>query len=375
LYGFRGTVPGLLPQNSSIAEHYSLAAALLYTVPHPQAGKVLAVWDNQGVVDAYREGVAPTLAKMAKHAGLWRSISAPGPSNIAALDMHKVKSHQVLSDVYEETEKVLVTINAAADDAATLAHALFPPFPDEAKLAAIERAELKIVAIHCARALALFVKPGNPTPSKNRFNFEMAPRGKRYAKPVDSSHALAFDFDSKRWVCQACRCTFAPGQATNTATKPCQLLSFGLRSILAERHTNGHRLWMAEDQGKPFLFCVRCHGFSSGVRRKLGAPCRPSSACAGFGETAGKRFRDNRHPTHGRPITRPEPVPDDSHVGDREVSEFAAPPVASADGCDLMQAPGVGAFPFPANASDLPCIEEGVYSDEEDPFSLGPVSP
>jgi hypothetical protein len=291
------------------------------------------------------------------------------------LDMHKAKSHQVLSDVYEETEKVLVTINAAADDAATLAHELFPPFPDEAKLAAIEKAELKIVAIHCARALALFVKPGNPTPSKNRFNFEMAPRGKRFTKPVDSSHALAFDFDTKRWVCQACRCTFAPGQATSTATKPCQLLSFGLRSILAERHSNGHRLWMAEDQGKPFLFCVRCHGFSSGVRRKLGAPCLPASSSVGFGDTAGKRFRDHRHPTHGRPITRPEPVPDDSHVGDRAVSEFASTPVASADGCDLMQAPGIGAFPFPANASELPCIQEGVYSDEEDPFSLGPVTP
>jgi hypothetical protein len=375
LYCIRGTVPGPLPQNSSIAEHYSLAAALLYTVPHPQAGNVLAVWDNQGVVDAYRQGVTPTLAKMAKHAGLWRSISAPGPSGIASFNMCKVKSHQVLADVYEETEKVFVTINAVADHAATLAHELFPPFPEEAKLGTIEKAELKIIAIHTARALALFVKPGNPTPSKNRFNFEMVPRGRRYAKPVDSSHALAFDFGAKRWVCQSCRCTFAPGKATNTATKPCQLLSVGLRSILADRRVNCHRLWMAEDQGKPFLFCVRCHGFSSGMRRKLGAPCNPASAAAGYGVTAGKRFRANRHPTHGGPITRPEPVPDDSQVGCREVSEFTATPVASADGCDLMQVQSVGALPFSPNAEDLPAVVEGVYSDEEDPFSLGPVSP
>jgi hypothetical protein len=372
LYGVRGSVPGLLPQNSSIAEHYGLAASLLYTVPHPQAGKVLAVWDNQGVVDAYREGVTPTLAKMAKHAGLWRSISAHGISNIASFNMCKAKSHQVLAVVYEETGKVLVTINAAADHAATLAHELFPLFLEEAKLGTIEKAELKILAIHCARALALFVKPGNPIPSKNRFDFEMAPRGKRYSKPVDSSHALAFDFVAKRWVC---RCTFAPGKATNIATKPCQLLSFGLRSILADRRVNCHRLWMAENEGKPFLFCVRCHGFSSGVRRKLGAPCNPASAAAGFGATAGKRFRANRHPNHGRPITRPEPVPDDGHVGDREVSDFAATPVASADGCDLMHVQSVGALPFSANAADLPVFEEGVYSDEEDPFSLGPVSP
>jgi hypothetical protein len=286
-----------------------------------------------------------------------------------------VKSHQVLADVYEETEKVLVTINAAADQAATLAHELFPPFLEEAKLGTIEKAELKILAIHCARALALFVKPGNPTPSKNRFNFEMAPRGRRYVKPVDSSHVLAFDFATKRWVCQACRCTFAPGRATNIATKPCELLNVGLRFILANRRSLGHTLWMAEDLGKPFVFCTRCHGYSSGMRRKLGAPCRPASAGQGGGVNAGIRLREHRHPTHGGPITRPDPVPDDSLVGCRDVSEFVATPVASADGCDLMQAPAIGAVPFASHASEMPEFHEGVFSDEEDPFSLGPVSP
>jgi hypothetical protein len=312
---------------------------------------------------------------MAKHSGLWRSIAATSPGTVATFDMHKVKSHQKLENVHESFEKILVTINAVADEAATLAHDLFPAFADEAKMATIEKAELKIVAIHCARALALYVKPGNPALGKSRFNFEMAPKGKRYVKPVDSSHVLAFDFTSKRWVCQACRCTFAPGQATTIATKPCQLLAPGLRSILAERHLHGHKLWMAEDQGLPLLFCVRCHGFSSGTRRKLGLLCQPSGAHTGYGVTAGKRFRDKRHPTHGGPITRPEPVPDDSHIGVRPVSDFTAVPVVTADGRDLMQAPGVGAFPFLANAEDLPCTVEGVFSDEEDPFSLGPVSP
>ena len=40
-----------------------------------------------------------------------------------------------------------------------------------------------------------------------------------------------------------------------------------------------------------------------------------------------------------------------------------------------MQVQSVGALPFSSNAEDLPAVVEGVYSDEEDPFSLGPVSP
>jgi hypothetical protein len=373
-FGIRGTVPGNLPQNSSIAEHYSHAASLLYTIPHPDVGNVPAVWDNQGVVNAYREGVTPTLAKMAKHSGLWRSIAA-NSGDVAKFDMHKVKSHQKLEDVHERFEKILVTINAAADEAATLAHDLFPQFADAAKKATIEKAELKIVAIHCARALAMYVKPGNPAFGKSRFGFDMTPKGKRYAKPVDSSHALAFDFDSKRWVCQACRCTFAPGQATTVATQPCQLLAPGLRSILADRRSTGHRLWMAEDHGIPLLFCTLCHGYSSGVKRKLGQPCMRSGAYTVQGVTAGKRFWRGVHPTHGGPITRPEPVPDDSAIGAQPVSSFIAVASVTASGRDIMQSPGVGALPFTANAEDLPCIVEGVFSDEEDPFALGPVSP
>jgi hypothetical protein len=342
-------------------------------VPHPNAGNIPAVWDNQGVVNAYREGVTPQLAKMAKHSGLWRSIAA-STDKVASLEMHKVKSHQKLADVHEDFEKILVTINAVADEAATQAHELFPTFADAAKTAAIEKAELKIVAIHCARALALYVTPGNPALGKSRFNFEMAPKGKRYVKPVDSSHPLAFDFTNKRWVCQACRCTFAPGQATTIATQPCLLLAPGLRSVLSERHLHGHKLYMAECDGKPLLFCAHCHGFSSGMRRKLGEACQPSRARTGYGVTAGKRFWNQKHPTDARPITRPEPVPDDSQIGDQAVSDFIAAPVISADGRELMQAPGAVLFPAD-DAEELPCIMEGVFSDEEDPFHLGPVSP
>ena len=279
-----GAVPRPLKQSATMAEHCALASVYFYADPD-----VHAFGDCMSTIISFRRGPAWAEAPRRPTASAWRSIRLYSHGSLASVS--HVKAHRSRSSIDSDDpiEMHHFLGNEQADALAKRANILQPDIYDAAVEYRARFFDLKLVAIHIAKSMALFPSFKAQTAGVDLVRPDSFKSGRCSA----TRHCTTWF--GNRWLCVRCCATSHLRSGPSYACTGRHSLAEGL---LADQR--GHHLAVVVVDGtSPLFFCRKCGCFADVKGVGLFKQCRVSMRRAAdhMGKQCLRRIYAGKHPT------------------------------------------------------------------------------
>ncbi len=273
-----------LPQTPQAAEYVAYAAAVQYVF-----GPTTIFGDCSNVIRQAKAAPSARIATSRRYSGIIRD-TLRYPQRLSLVeDFVKVKAH-VCPDTLQDPQLRQHAIgNGRADTMAKEAVGRHPqPAPAEASMLDTALADANVIATYAAKVLRLWPPlqaKAKATTVKRRVG---APKRQ---VPEEAQHD--WQFFEGAWRCKRCL-SCAVGAASDPSGTRGRCSGRGTDTRAEEAANRGHSVAIAEGDGMPVVFCLKCGAWTA--RRHRGT----AKSCRGVPTPAGKQALYNiargRHP-------------------------------------------------------------------------------